>query len=391
MNQLSERVQPYLDKIHQLAPLIREHADRAEREAQMTREVALAMRDAGLFRILLPRPMGGGEVTIPDLLHLIEEASRIDASAGWNFAICSGGPVFGQYLSRAAFEKVFSDPNMIGAGSLNPMASRATRVEGGWRFSGKATNASGSGHSTWLTVAALILRDGAPQFVDGVPMLIAGTFPTSQARILNTWSTAGMRGTGSNDCAFEDVFVPDGYTFDWFNAKSEWQTGALAAIPFALQIGGNLAAVVLGTARHAIDALDELARSKVPVASMATLRERPLAQIQFAQANGLVNAARAYFHQFNEEVWRKGERGEEFSLEDRAQFRLAVVTAVKLSLQAIDLVADAGGLSSAQIACPIERCVRDARTASQHVLLQTSRFEVVGRVLFGLPPNSPVI
>src|ERR1700691_2136276 len=105
MNQLSERAQPYLEGIQKLAPLIREHADRAEREAQMTREVAGAMRDAGLFRVLLPRPMGGGEVTIPDLLQLIEEASRIDASAGWNFAICSGGPVFGQYLSRPGFEK----------------------------------------------------------------------------------------------------------------------------------------------------------------------------------------------------------------------------------------------------------------------------------------------
>ncbi|HVN27220.1 MAG TPA: acyl-CoA dehydrogenase family protein, partial [Candidatus Binataceae bacterium] len=268
MNGLSADARPYLDKIHQLAPLIREHADRAEREAQMTREVALAMRDAGLFRILLPRPMGGGEVTIPDLLRLIEETSRIDASAGWNFAICSGGPVFGQYLSRTGFEKIFGDPNAIGAGSLNPMTSRAVRVDGGWRFSGKATNASGSGHSTWLTVAALILKDGAPQFVDGAPMLIAGSFPTSQARILNTWSTSGMRGTGSNDCVFEDVFVPDGYTFDWFNAKSDWQTGAFATIPFALQIGGNLAAVVIGTAGHALDALDELARSKVPVASM---------------------------------------------------------------------------------------------------------------------------
>ena len=35
MNQLSERAQPYVEKVQKLAPLIREHADRAEREAQM--------------------------------------------------------------------------------------------------------------------------------------------------------------------------------------------------------------------------------------------------------------------------------------------------------------------------------------------------------------------
>ena len=390
MNELSERAQPYFDKVQKLAPIIREHADRAEREAQMTREVAEAFHGAGLFRIFLPHTMGGGELTIPDSLRIIEEMARIDASAGWNFAICSGGPIFGQYLSREAFEKIFSDPRAVGAGSLNPMTSQATRVEGGWRFSGKATNASGSGHSTWLTAAALILRDGAPQFVDGVPMLRAGIIPTSQAKILNTWSTAGMRGTGSNDCVFENVFVPDDFTFDWLNAQSSWQTGPFANIPLSLLIGG-LAVVVLGTARHALDTLIEIAHAKVPVGTRATLRERPIAQIQFAQAEGLLHAARACFYQCNDEVWRKGEAGKSFSMKDRATARLEIVTAVKLALQAIDLVADAAGMSSAQTSCPIERCWRDAHTASQHVLMNTARFEVVGRVLFGLDPGSPII
>ena len=37
---LSERARPYLEKVQALAPTIREHADRAEREAQMPREIA---------------------------------------------------------------------------------------------------------------------------------------------------------------------------------------------------------------------------------------------------------------------------------------------------------------------------------------------------------------
>jgi alkylation response protein AidB-like acyl-CoA dehydrogenase len=391
MHELTERAKPYIEKIQNLAPIIREHADRAEREAQMPREVADAFHDAGLFRMFLPSTMAGGDLTVPDSLHLIEEVSRIDASAGWNLAICGGGPIFGHYLSRAAFEKIYGDPRGVTAGSLNPMTSQATPVEGGWRFSGKATNASGSGHATYLMAAALILRDGAPQMVDGFPMLRAGFFPIKHAKILNTWSTAGMRGTGSNDCVFENVFVPEEFTFDWLNAQPTWQRGPFADIPLQLQFAGGLAAVVLGTACHALEALNEIAQAKVPVATRALLRERPIAQIQFAQAQGLLNAARAYFYQCNDEVWRKGEAGHSFSLQDRAQVRLAVVTAVKLALQAVDLVADAAGMSSAQTACPIERCWRDVHTASQHVLMNTARFEVVGRVLFGLDPGSPVI
>jgi alkylation response protein AidB-like acyl-CoA dehydrogenase len=190
---------------------------------------------------------------------------------------------------------------------------------------------------------------------------------------------------------FENVLVPDEFTFDWLNAKSQWQRGPLANIPLQLQFVGGLVSVVLGTARHALDTLNEIAQAKVPAATRATLRERPLAQIQFAQAEGLLDAARAYFYSCNDEIWRKGEAGESFSIQDRAHARLAVVTAAKLAVQAVDLVADAAGMNSAQTSCPIERCWRDVHTATQHVLMNTSRFEVVGRVLFGLDPGSPVI
>jgi indole-3-acetate monooxygenase len=388
---ISERVRPYFDKVQKIAPVIREHADRAEREAQMPQEVADAFHEAGLFRVLLPRQMGGGDFSIPDAMRLCEEISRIDASAGWNFAICSGGPLFGHNLSKPAFEKIYGDPRGVSAGSLNPLASQVSRVEGGWKFTGKAPYASGSAHATYLMATGLVLRDGAPQFANDVPVLRGGLFPIRNAKTLNTWSTAGMRGTGSNDCVFENVLVPDEFTFDWLNAKSPWQRGPFANIPLQVQISGGLAPVILGAARHALDTLGEIARAKVPAATRTTLRERPIAQTQFAQAEGLLRAARAYFYQCQDEMWRKGEAGENFSPKDRAHIRLGVVTAVKLALQAIDLVADAAGMNSAQKSCPIERCWRDAHTASQHVLMNTARFEVVGRVLFGLDPGSPVI
>ena len=272
MNQFTELAQPYFDQVQKLAPIIREHADRAEREAQLPREVADAFHASGLFRMMLPRAMGGGELTVPDSLRLFEEVARIDASAGWNLAICSGGPIFGHYLSREAFEKIFGDPRGVTAGSLNPMTSQALGVEGGWRFSGRASNASGSGQATYLMAAALVLHDGAPQIVDGIPILRAGFFPIKHAKILNTWSTAGMRGTGSNDCIFENVFVPDEFTFDWLNAKPTWQRGPFANIPLPLQMAGALASVVLGTARHALNTLNEIAQAKVPVAARGLLR-----------------------------------------------------------------------------------------------------------------------
>ena len=157
----------------------------------------------------------------------------------------------------------------MSAGSLNPATTRVVAAEGGWRFSGKATYASASAHATYLMAAGMVLRDGAPQIVDGFPVMRAGLFPIKHAKILNTWSTAGMRGTGSNDCVFDNVFVPDEFTFDWLNAKSPWQRGPFENIPLQLQFVGGLVSVVLGTARHALDALNEIAQAKVPAATRA--------------------------------------------------------------------------------------------------------------------------
>jgi alkylation response protein AidB-like acyl-CoA dehydrogenase len=390
MNQQSERIQPYLDKVARLAPTIRENADRAEQQRQLPKEVAEAFHEAGLYRILLPKTMGGGALTIPDALRVCEEVARIDGSAGWNLLICSGGPIFGHMVSPGAFEKIFGDPRGVSAGSLNPMETRARKVEGGWRFGGRATYVSGSAQATYITVAGVVQGEGMQQSANTMPMVRGGMFPIDKVTILDTWSTAGMRGTGSNDCVYEDVFVPEEFTFDWFKAQSSWQRGGFANIPLALQAAG-LPAAVLGTARHALDALNEIAQEKVPTATRALLRERPLAQTEFARAEGLLRAARAYFYQTHEQVWRKGEAGEPFTVKDSADARLAVVTAVKLALQATDMVVDLAGMNAAKTSSPIERCWRDAHTAAQHVLLSTGRFEVIGRVLFGLDPGSPVI
>ena len=73
----------YVARARDLAPLIREHAERSEREAQLAPEVVDALHDSGLFRIFLPARLGGGDLTIPESLRVFEEAARIDGSTGW--------------------------------------------------------------------------------------------------------------------------------------------------------------------------------------------------------------------------------------------------------------------------------------------------------------------
>lgn len=381
----------YLDRIRTLAPLVREHAGTSEQDARLATPLVEAMHDAGLFRLFLPARLGGGELGVPESLRVFEAVARLDASAGWNACIGASGPLFGHFVSRDAYEAIFADPRALVAGTLNPLTTQVVASDRGWRFSGKATYVSGSPHATWLMSAGIELRDGAPQLVDGVPVMRTGIFPMAQARMLDTWRVAGMRATGSNDCVFEDVLVPDAFTFEWPNPRSPWQGGAFGQVPLATQLGAGLASVALGAARHAIDALIDIAGGKIPTGTRATLRERPLAQMQLAQAEGWLQAGRAYLFDAMDAAWRQGEAGAPFGAPERAAARLASVTAAKLAAMAVDVVHEASGMNAVQTAGDLERCWRDVHTITQHVILGAGRYEIIGRIMLGLDAGSPII
>lgn len=370
-----------------LGPLIVEHAAESERLSQLSTKVVDAFHETGLFRALLPVQMGGFDLTIAQQCELVEQVARVDGATGWNLAIGSGGPAIANFLAREAFENIFSDRRALVAGSLSPMGNSARACEGGFRFTGRATYASGSAQATWLAGSGVELVNDAPQIVNGIPKFRTGIFPIKFAKILSTWSVSGLRGTGSNDVVFEDVFVPESYTFEFPNPRSAWQTGPFSRIPLMVQLGNVLSAVALGIARHAIDALKELAVSKVPLGTMASLRERPIAQIQLGEAEGTLRAARSYLYGSIAEIWKRGEADEPFDAEVLASARMASVTAGKLAARTVDLVYDAAGISAMQTALPIERCWRDVHAVTQHVTMNTARYEVAGRVLFGLPPG----
>lgn len=385
------RVAGYIERIGEIAAVIAANAGRSEREARLAPETVDALHDAGLFRILLPERLGGGDLTIPESARVYEAVARIDGSAGWNLGICAGGPLFGHFVSPEAYEEIFADPRVAIAGSLNPMTMRAEPVDGGYRYSGTATYLSGSSLASWVAVSGLILSDGSPTFVDGIPLVRSALIPMRHFKSLDNWSVAGMSGTGSSDATCENVFVSENFTYAWPDPKTTWKEGAYAAIPLVTQLGGTLAAVAVGVAQHSIDALYTLAGHKVPTGTRNTLRERPIAQIQLAQAEGLVGAARAYLHQMLDDIWAAGESRELFDPLRRARARLASVTAARLSAQAVDLIHDAAGATSIQRSAAFERCWRDVHTITQHVILSTARFEIVGRVLLGLDPGIPII
>ncbi len=370
-----DRIAEYIDRVNAISPIVREHADAAERDSRPADEVVDAMHEAGLFGMLLPPSLHGGGLSPWEIAPVIEAMARVEGSAGWTLALGQG--LLSRTLSDDALRRVFGGGRVLMAGSLNAVLSRANRVEGGYVFSGRGTYVSNCTHATHMMVAALVADDGKPRFIDGNPVIIAGIFPMDGCQVLSTWKMTGMRGTGSHDVLFTDLFVTDEMAMPLGDALAN--------------LGGSLAPVSMGIAQHAIDAFIELASLKVPGASRSLLRERVTAQDQLGRAAGLLQAARSTYYEAAARELSRSQSGALPSPNEQVHRRLGSLMAAQFAADAVNIIFDAAGMTGAAQSCAIERCWRDVNVIRQHITISSTRYEVVGRVLLGMDPASPLI
>ena len=76
----------------------------------------------------------------------------------------------------------------------------------------------------------------------------------------------------------------------------------------------------------------------------------------------------------------------------RAALFLAATQAVQSAIQTVDLMFSAGGSASLYASSRMERCLRDIRTAGQHVAVVPANYEMFGQASLGLDVSAnPVL
>ena len=382
-----------LEKVKAIAPIIRANAAEAERERQLSKATVEAMRDAGLYRMCVPRALGGLETDAMTAIRVVEEVSRLDSAAGWNLLIAQGGVVFTAWLPGEVGREIFlGHPEAILCGALSP-PGRAVPAEGGYRVTGRWPFASGCNHATWMLGSAFIYdedNDKPRQDENGNPIMLMPAFPRADATVLDTWHTVGMRGTGSHDFEVKDVFVPESRTARVAPLKELPPAYDLPLFRMTLWfVVGVLGAAPLGTARAAIDALIELGNKKTPNYTRSPLAERPVAQMQVARAEALTASARAYLYESIRDAWDTASQGHFLAKKQKMAIQLAVCQAMSASAEAVDLVHQAAGTTAIRQGQPFERYFRDAHVMTQHAFSSASRFESVGKLMFGVETDWP--
>src|SRR6516165_3882433 len=171
----------YLRRARELAPGLVAAADQIEHGRELPEAVVDALVERGLFRLLLPRSLGGAELLPADFVPIIEEIAKADASTAWCLNQASGCSMTAAYLEPEAACEIYGGPRGILAWGPGPGSARL--VEGGYRVSASWSFASGSHNASWLGCHVPILEaDGAPRLhPDGSPVVRTMLFPKSSA------------------------------------------------------------------------------------------------------------------------------------------------------------------------------------------------------------------
>lgn len=310
--------------VERIAPLIRAHAAEAERKRRLAAPVVEALRDAGLFRMFVPRQLGGLELGAVEGFEILERVSQLDSAAGWNLQIAATGTTIGALYPDAGAREVFGSADSIMAGGFNPPGA-AIPVDGGYRLNGRWPFASGCQHATWLLGTALQMRDGQPEMLpDGSPIMLALLFRAGEGRVIESWDPLGMRGTGSHEIVADDVFVPAERAaalrpFEDLGPAFQGPLYKLGTIP---PLMGN-AVVALGIARAAIDEAVEVAKTRVPAFMQPRPVDRGVVHAHLARAEATLGAARTYFYCALDEAWQAACSGRRPDTAERLKAQLA--------------------------------------------------------------------
>jgi alkylation response protein AidB-like acyl-CoA dehydrogenase len=364
-----------MTRVERAAQLIAPMARTIEAERTLPRAAVEALVAAGVPKLFVPRDLGGAEAPVTTSLAAIEALARADGSAGWCAMITATSGLMSAFLPEPVAHEVYAAADAVTCGVFAPMG-RAAREPGGYRVSGRWTFASACQHATHCMGSALVDTDGAP-------VVRSLLFRASELRIHETWDTSGLRGTGSHDIEVRDLFVPEERSFSLV-ADTPRLHGALYRQPFFGTLAAGVAAVSIGIARAAIDALVGLARDKTPGGARRTLAHRELVQLAVARAEAMMGASRAYLHDAVDRAAADVEANGAASLDTRATVRLAACHAAAECARAVDLAYEAGGASSIHASSPLQRCFRDVHVATQHVMVSATSATLAGRARLGL-------
>jgi indole-3-acetate monooxygenase len=382
--------QPVVQAARAMQPLLRDCHEEIEREQRLPPALVEQMREAGFYRMVIPRSLGGLQTDPLTYLRVVELLAEGAGSVGWNVANNSIGQLVTLGLPDEGVQEIHGPRPSIVAGTAVQGGGQAVAVEGGYRVNGHWTFGTGCQEAAWMLGSFQILENGEPRRrPDGSPLFWRGVFRRDEVTVIpGSWEVAGLRGTGSFDWTVTDLFLPERRTCPHIgmpldNQWARWP-GLTYALPSVCWVGPHHSSVITGIARAGIDALIALAVDKTPRGRTGRLCEYPQVQDAVGRADAMLNAGRTYRGAMIAELWNTIAAGRETTLEQRARCRLASTHAADCAREAMDLMYRHGGSTSFKCETRLAECWRDLHVVGQTQTIGPDWYPIGGRAYLGM-------
>jgi alkylation response protein AidB-like acyl-CoA dehydrogenase len=379
-----------LERVRGLLPAIGEAAQRIDTERRIPEPLLTQLMEAGLYRMLVPRALGGLQVHPLTMMQAVEMIAGVEASTAWNLCQNSICGTTAAYLPEPVAREIFGNDRAVLAWGPASADCKAVRVQGGYRVTGRWSFASGMRHAAWLGGhSTIVLADGTTvRGESGAPLSRTMLFPAGAATLVDDWHVIGLRGTASDTFTVQDQFVPESHTVIRDNPAERRDPGLLYCFTTLNLFACGFGSIALGVARAMLDAFIQLATEKVPRAQKHPLRENAAVQSQVGQAEAQLRSARMFLRGAFQEIWDTVEQTRQVTLEQRIAIRMAASHAIHQAREVGDMAYEAAGATAVFAANPFEKRFRDLHTIAQQVQGRRAHFESVGKFLLGLEPDT---
>ena len=385
---------PMLERIESMREMLRAAGDEAQELRHLPAWAAKEMAANGLYRFALPAELGGEDVSAREQIENVELVSSIDGSVGWCAHINSEiNGLIVRRMDRALCDEIFDDWDALvcsGLGPPNgPNPGRTARREGdGWRLSYQGSFASGCHNATWNFVMSPVVIDEATEEGAENSFMV----PKGEFEVVDTWDTAGMRGSGSHDVRMDGTYVPPEHLLPArpLAPSEQWDNPTFRNPCHAVY---NKSAVALGVCKGAIESFTDLAMNKVPWGLATALKDMPQVHYRMGEAMATYMAARTFVLDTQDALEANlgpKKPSEGGRLEPDWDVLWPAYLACAHSAQAVrhvvGIINNTAGTTGSRMESPLERHLRDAQQSATHALISWRHYEDLGKTFVGHDP-----
>jgi 3-hydroxy-9,10-secoandrosta-1,3,5(10)-triene-9,17-dione monooxygenase len=351
-----------VDGSRRLVPQLRERRHEADTLRRLPEETVRDLRALGVLDMAVPHELGGPDLGADGILEISIELARGCAASAW----CAGNWAVHNLLAAmfptSAQDEIFVDGQapVISTG-FSPLRAKTRRIDGGAILNGRWDFVSGVDHADHIVLVGV-----------GESGAVAHLVPRADITIIDTWHTAGLRGTGSQDVDAANVFVPEHRLSAMEPISSGRSLGRqlyvspFLRLPLSTYFGCAVIGTVLGTAVGAIEVFTQRTSEKIGGLSGIKAATRPEVHLRLGEAAAEVDAALLITRSTYAEMRAAGTSGSEIPALTIAQWRRNVGWSAKTATAAVARLYEAGGAHVLYDTDQLQQFYRDINAGSHH-------------------------